>query len=129
MREFYPELEPEIAMQGRHVQDIPESLPLRLKKRGVDAVICISDHQAIRFMQAAFLAGFKIPDDFLLSGFGGIIDPHLTMPSLTTVEQHFEKMGQIATDMVMGHKRGKNVYVSTSIREGGSSRRKLPKTS
>lgn len=67
----------------------------------VDAVLCVNELFAIHCMAAARGLGKKIPDDISFIGFtDGLLSRHC-VPSLTTVAQHGEQMGEIAARMLI----------------------------
>ncbi len=99
--EYYAGMEPEIAVCGIGCADMPRTMPEELRARGVDAVVCISDYLAFRFSQECQFDRIRIPDDMLLSGFGGLSIFDLAIPRLTTVLQGFEEMGRRAAELVL----------------------------
>ncbi|NHF60661.1 LacI family transcriptional regulator [Flavobacteriaceae bacterium TP-CH-4] len=67
----------------------------------IDAVLCVNELFAILCMRLAQKKGLRIPEDISFIGFtNGILSRYAT-PTLTTVEQHGEKMGQIAAEMLI----------------------------
>lgn len=76
---------------------IPE-LPAQLREKPV-GIVCSSDFIALRFAIAALSAGFRIPADFRMIGFG-CLDFQAIM-KFPTVSQNFEKMGECAARKVI----------------------------
>lgn len=65
------------------------------------AIFAANDQSAFGVYQAAQKAGVSIPLDLSVVGFDNLRDSSLIVPSLTTVDQHLEEMGTIATDMLV----------------------------
>lgn len=75
--------------------------PIFEKDTRVDSVLATSEQAAIAAMKLAQKHGFKIPDNFSVIGFSnGILSRH-SSPKLTTVSQHGERMGEVATQMLI----------------------------
>lgn len=67
----------------------------------IDAVLCVNEIFAIQCMAVVQKMGMKIPEDIAFIGFtDGILSKH-SNPTLTTVAQHGEKMGEIAAEMLI----------------------------
>ncbi len=101
MSEFYPGVKPEIVTCGSDIFGMKPETPVVLKKSGIDSAACSSDDLALYFQQLAQASGFRIPRDFLLTGFGGIMISAYMIPSITTVLQGFEEIGRCAAELVL----------------------------
>lgn len=67
----------------------------------IDAVLCVNEVFAIQCMGIVKKLGKKIPDDIAFIGFtDGLLSKHY-IPSLTTVAQHGDRMGEIAAQMLI----------------------------
>ena len=64
-----------------------------IRRNGIDAVICESDHLAAALARGALAAGLAIPDAFSITGFGNSLIAEASFPRITTVAQDFEEMG------------------------------------
>ena len=67
----------------------------------IDAVLCVNEVFAIHCMAAIQKMGKKIPDEVSIIGFTNGLLSKYAVPSLTTVAQHGERMGQIAAEMLI----------------------------
>lgn len=67
----------------------------------VDAVLCVNEIYAIHGMRIAQKMGYKIPEDISFIGFTDGILSKFSNPTLTSVAQHGEKMGEIAAEMLI----------------------------
>lgn len=66
-----------------------------------DAVLSVNEIFAIRGMRHALRQGLRIPEDISFIGFTDGILSRYSMPTLTSVAQHGEKMGEIAARMLI----------------------------
>lgn len=67
----------------------------------IDGVFAVNETYAVTALNVARMRGLKIPDDLSVISFSdGILSKH-SRPSLTTVKQHGEKMGQLATKILI----------------------------
>lgn len=60
------------------------------------AILCASDHTAMVVVRTAAQLGLRVPHDLSVAGFDDLLGAGLYNPSLTTVAQSFETMGQVA---------------------------------
>lgn len=73
-----------------------------------DAIFSASDYGAVGAMEVLKNNGIRIPDDIALVGFSNESFTSFVEPALTTVDQHGEKMGQIAARLFLDHANNKN---------------------
>lgn len=71
----------------------PSSMP--------DAFVCATDQTALLVIQYLKSAGYSIPGDVIVTGFDGILAGKLSSPTLTTVRQPMEEMGERAVEVLM----------------------------
>gem|GEM_PF-1115741 len=88
------------SLKGRIIET-PEAIPEFLRTAGKirAAVVCSSDFVALKFIVSALAAGFKVPEDFAVIGFGAL-DFHQTM-EMSTISQNFEEIGRISAKAVL----------------------------
>ena len=72
-----------------------------LKDKKPDCIISATDNMAFGAMKAVFLAGFKIPDDISITGFGGYKVSEIISPKLTTIKFYNEKTGKEAAQSII----------------------------
>ena len=71
------------------------------KKQSMDAVLCVNEIFAVKCMGIAQKFNKRIPEDIAFVGFtDGILSRHST-PTLTSVDQHGELMGETAAQMLI----------------------------
>lgn len=67
----------------------------------IDGVFAVNELYALSAMKVARKLGYKIPEDIQVIGFtDGVLSKHAT-PSLTTVSQHAQSMGERAADLLI----------------------------
>ena len=87
-------------------EDHLESLETEIKalfqsNKNIDGVFAVNELYAIIAMKVARNLGMKIPDDIQFIGFtDGVLSKHAT-PSLTTVNQHGQEMGEKAAELLI----------------------------
>jgi LacI family transcriptional regulator len=87
---------------GLYINDGITSVQQALdQKLRFTAVIGMTDMVAIGATQALLKAGLSIPQDVAVAGYGHIDQGQLMTPSLTTVHQHPEVMGEKVTDLLI----------------------------
>lgn len=68
-----------------------------------DAVLCVNEVFAIRGMRLARKHGMRIPEDISFIGFTDGILSRYAHPTLTSIAQHGEQMGEAAAEMLINH--------------------------
>jgi len=66
-----------------------------------DAVLCVNEIFAVRGMGIAQKQGYRIPEDIAFIGFTDGLLSRYSTPTLTSVAQHGEKMGEMAARMLI----------------------------
>jgi LacI family transcriptional regulator len=74
------------------------------------AIFAANDQSAIGVIKAIHQAGLRVPDDISVVGFDNIPEVAYTHPALTTVDQSIDKMGYVATEMLIRLIRGKSLH-------------------
>lgn len=67
----------------------------------IDGVLCVNEVFAVRCMRILQKIGNRIPEDVCIIGFTNGILSQLSTPGLTSVEQHGERMGEIAAKLLI----------------------------
>jgi LacI family transcriptional regulator len=73
------------------------------------AIFAANDQSAIGVVKAAQEAGLRVPDDVSLVGFDNIPEAIYISPGLTTVDQSIDKMGYVATEMLVSLIQGESL--------------------
>ena len=72
-----------------------------LHKNNIDAVLAVNEVFAVHAMRTIHKRGLRIPEDISFIGFtDGLLSKHST-PSLSTIAQHGDRMGEIAAQMLI----------------------------
>ena len=99
---------------------------LLARRADVTAVFAISDAMAVAAMKALHDAGKRVPEDCSVVAIDGIDMSAYTVPTLTTLVQPQQEMGEtsvrILVDMVEGRAGNRHVQLETTPRMGGSVR-------
>lgn len=98
----------------------------------LDSVIATNEKTAVAALKIAQEKGFKVPENFSVIGFSnGILSRHST-PTLTTVSQHGEIMGEAAAQMLISKLENKDLtkdvttqIIKTDLVERNSTKRFL----
>lgn len=69
-----------------------------LKNTQATYIACATDNIAIAVLKAAYELGYKVPEDFSLSGFGGYESTNYVNPAITTVTYPYWELGIYAMD-------------------------------
>lgn len=98
-----------------------------LRRRGdLTAVFAIADPMAVAAMKALHDQGRRVPEDCSVVAIDGIQTSIYTVPTLTTLVQPQEEMGEsavrILVDMIEGRGGNRHILLDTVPREGGSVR-------
>jgi len=85
-----------------HFEDLENEIENLLKtNKGIDGIFAVNEIYAVIAMKVARKLGLKIPEDIEVIGFtDGVLSKHAT-PSLTTVSQHAQKMGETAAHLLI----------------------------
>jgi DNA-binding LacI/PurR family transcriptional regulator len=90
----------------------PFAKELLARGRPFTALFAYNDNSAIAAMRVLQDAGFRVPEDVSVVGFDDIQASSFTRPTLTTVKQPLEKMGEIAARTVLDRIEGRGDYVA-----------------
>lgn len=98
-----------------------------IQRRGdLTAVFAIADSMAVAAMKALHDQGRRVPEDCSVVAIDGIQTSIYTVPTLTTLVQPQEEMGEsavrILVDMIEGRGGNRHILLDTVPREGGSIR-------
>ena len=78
-----------------------EITQLLKKNKNIDGILAVNEIYALTAIKAARKLGKQIPDDIQVIGFtDGVLSKHAT-PSLTTVRQHGQAMGEKAAELLI----------------------------
>ena len=97
---------------------------LAKRRRDFTAIFAIADSMAIAAMKALSDAGIRVPEDCSVMAIDGIEMSRYTVPTLTTLVQPTETLGQqaveILVDVLNGGENGRHIRLETTLRPGGS---------
>ncbi|PAB59689.1 LacI family DNA-binding transcriptional regulator [Anaeromicrobium sediminis] len=91
------------------------------RNENITAVFAISDIMAIGAAKAILSRGYKIPEDISIIGFDGLEFGEYFHPSITTVKQPREEMGEksieILMNLIKGKKEQEHIVLKTELLE------------
>jgi len=98
----------------------PESVTNALKHftadgTNLDAVVCYNDHMALLFMEAAIKNGYKIPEDFAITGCDHSEEGQNVTPCLTSVSFPVYELGATAVECLIKKIKGETVPMHTQV--------------
>jgi LacI family transcriptional regulator len=79
------------------------------------AILVINDYSALGALRAAKEMSFQVPEDLPVVGFGDVPFASMLSPPLTTIREPFQRMGQEATDRLLGIIQGKRLSPKNRI--------------
>lgn len=80
-----------------------------------DAVVCYNDHMALLFMEAAFKNGYRIPEDFAVTGCDHSEEGQNVTPCLTSVSFPVYELGSAAVKCLIKQIKGEDIPMHTQI--------------
>ena len=96
------------------------------RRQDFTAVFAVADSMALAVIKALYDAGRRVPEDCSVVAIDGIEMSNYCIPTLTTLVQPREEMGekavQILVDMIDGTSGSRHIQVGTTLRIGGSVR-------
>lgn len=102
LREFNMEINEEFILRIPSLNSVEgNQMNTFFENNKVDAVLCVNEIYAIHGMRVVQKMGLKIPEDISFIGFTDGILSKFSRPTLTSVSQHGEKMGEIAAEMLI----------------------------
>ena len=66
----------------------------------VDAIVCANDGMAFGVIDELVMAGYRVPEDILVTGFDNDTYSRYSVPMLTTLDQNQEEIGRIAVSLL-----------------------------
>lgn len=81
-----------------------------------DAIWCRSDKTALILTMLLKERGFRVPDDFSVTGMDNIPEGKISTPPLTTLEVPYYNCGKSAVDMVMAIRAGGDLFTQRTIK-------------
>lgn len=98
----------------------PESVTNALKHftangSELDAVVCYNDHMALLFMEAALQNGYKIPENFAITGCDHSEEGQNVTPCLTSVSFPVYELGAAAVECLIKKIKGEDIPLHTQV--------------
>ena len=98
-----------------HLEELELEIEQFFKTNNIDGVFAVNELYAVTAMKVARKLGLTIPEDVQVIGFtDGVLSKHAT-PSLTTVSQHGQKMGEQASNLLIDRLEAEDAEESSYI--------------
>lgn len=81
-----------------------------------DAVVCANDTMAIGIFDYLKKAGYRVPDDCIVTGFDGLVKGQQKEKVLTTVNHSWDKIGQRSLELLIEKMQGRKECVEEIIK-------------
>jgi len=109
LRQAYITIDPDLIVAGDFSAETAQQCAQRLLSlpQRPTAIFAANDQSAIGAIDAARQAGLSVPNDLSVVGFDNIPEAAFFNPALTTVDQFIDRMGQVATEILVGLIEGK----------------------
>jgi LacI family transcriptional regulator len=79
----------------------PGTQQLLMRRRDFTAIVCFNDISAIGAIRALHDGGLRVPHDVSVIGFDDIQSANYYVPSLTTIRQPLQAMGELAATTLL----------------------------
>ena len=96
---------------------------LSTDRRLPDAIVCANDQMAIGVIEQLQEAGYKVPEEILVTGFDGESICDAFRPQIATVDKHQDLCGMSAVDLLIEQWNGcspRKIVVKATFRPSGS---------
>jgi LacI family transcriptional regulator len=99
-----------------YVASLREHLLKLIQEKKVTGIFAVNDSTAIAAMQMLQSAGYKIPDDIKVIGFGDGPNAEIAYPPLTTVEQKGYETGREAMRLLLQRLENPGIEINYSTK-------------
>lgn len=113
-----------------HKEDFDIAMKIILADKSIDGLLCLEETSAVKSLQIVKKMGYKIPEDMSIVSFTNGELPKYVTPTITTVSQHGNHIGQTAANMLIERLTSENdnnpftkKVVKTSLIERESTKR------
>lgn len=101
LKEHNLPIDEKLVLQLPYQQKVETKSEQFFKDNKADAVLCVNEIFAVKCMGIVQNLGYRIPEDIAFIGFTDGILSHYSTPTLTSVDQHGEIMGETAAQMLI----------------------------
>lgn len=99
--DFNMPLEKKRIVKIGHKEDFDIAMKIILADKSIDGLLCLEESSAVKSLQIVKNMGYKIPEDMSIICFTNGELPKYVTPTITTVSQHGNHIGQTAASMLM----------------------------
>lgn len=101
LREHGLPVQPDLVLQLPYQKEDDKKSEAFFRERSMDAVLCVNEIFAVKSMGIVQRLGKRVPEDIAFIGFTDGILSRLSTPTLSSVDQHGELMGETAARMLI----------------------------
>ncbi|WP_372974432.1 LacI family DNA-binding transcriptional regulator [Muriicola sp.] len=101
LREHGLPVQPDLVLQLPYQKEDDKKSEAFFRERSMDAVLCVNEIFAVKSMGIVQRLGKRVPEDVAFIGFTDGILSRLSTPTLSSVDQHGELMGETAARMLI----------------------------
>lgn len=94
-------VQPDLVVEGDFTEGTAYELTLELLAHRPDAIFAASDTMAMGVLRALRSAGLRVPEDVAVVGFDDLPAAATSTPTLTTVRQRVEHLGELAVQTLL----------------------------
>ncbi|NER10342.1 transcriptional regulator, LacI family [Muriicola jejuensis] len=101
LKEHHLPIDKDMILELPYQKDNEKKSEEFFRNRSIDAVLCVNEIFAVKCMGIVQRSGKRVPDDIAFIGFTDGILSRLSTPTLSSVDQHGELMGETAARMLI----------------------------
>lgn len=94
-------VEEKLIVKIGYKEDFDVAMKIVLADKSIDGLLCLEESSAVKSLQIVKNMGFHIPDDMSIVCFTNGELPKYVTPTITTVSQHGNHIGQTAANMLI----------------------------
>ncbi|MEP5341244.1 MAG: LacI family DNA-binding transcriptional regulator [Algibacter sp.] len=94
-------IEEKLIVKIGHKEDFDVAMKIVLADKTIDGLLCLEESSAVKSLQIVKKIGYKIPEDMSIVSFTNGELPKYVTPTITTVSQHGNHIGQTAANILM----------------------------
>ncbi len=101
LKEYQLPVQPDLILELPYQKEDEKKIEAFFMGKNIDAVLCVNEIFAVKCMGIVQRLGKRVPEDIAFIGFTDGILSRLSTPTLTSVDQHGELMGETAARMLI----------------------------
>lgn len=130
LTEHHIEIEEKLIVKIGHKEDFDIALKIILADKSIDGLLCLEETSAVKSLQIVKQMNYSIPQEMSIVSFTNGELPKYVTPTITTVSQHGNHIGQTAANILINRLTGESEnkpfvkkVIKTSLIERESTRK------